>query len=296
MSRLSGTVAPAAGEWHALARTASPRPQERDIDIFGRSHVGKVRRENQDQYFVASLHKKMKIRTTTVARRRFRDVGEPVMALLMVADGVGGGPGGKTASETAVEVVWNYLAGPMDVFWTMGLGMEHLFLKRLEEAVERCHAAVRTEAERDARLQGMATTLTMATVIWPRLFIVQVGDSRCYRLRDGQLQLLTTDQTMAQALLTQGMPPERVDTSHLRHVLTSAIGSDIAPVTATFDLEWRDRLLLCTDGLTNHVPDEEIRDVLAGAASARDACGTLAGLALDRGGTDNVTVVVGRLR
>jgi protein phosphatase len=255
-----------------------------------------VRRENQDQYFVASLHKKMKIRTTTVARHRFRDVGEPVMALLMVADGVGGGAGGKTASETAVEAVWDYLAGPMDVFWTMSLGMEHLFLQRLEEAVERCHAAVRTEAERDARLQGMATTLTMATVIWPRLFIVQVGDSRCYRLRDGQLQLLTTDQTMAQALLAQGLPPERVDTERLRHVLTSAIGSDVAPVTTTFDLEWHDRLLLCTDGLTNHVTDAEIRDVLVGASSARDACGTLVHRALERGGSDNVTVVVGRLR
>jgi len=279
-----------------MENMANPRPQERDIDVFGRSHVGKVRRENQDQYFVASLHKTMKIRTTTVPKRRFQDVAEPVMALLMVADGVGGGPGGRTASETAVQAVWDYLAGAVDVFWTMGLGMEHLLLKRLEEAVERCHAAVRSEAERDASLRGMATTLTMATVVWPRLFIVQVGDSRCYRLRNGQLQLLTTDQTMAQALLAQGMPPERVDTSRLHHVLTSAVGSDIAPVTTMFDLEWNDRLLLCTDGLTNHVTDEEIRDVLAGASSARDACRTLVDRALARGGTDNVTVVVGRLR
>jgi protein phosphatase len=279
-----------------MENTVNPRPQERDIDIFGRSHVGKVRRENQDQYFAASLHKTMKIRGTSVARRRFRDVDEPVMALLMVADGVGGGPGGKKASETAVEAVWSYLAGAVDVYWTLGLGMEHLLPKRLEEAVERCHAAVCAEAERDASLRGMATTLTMATVVWPRLFIVQVGDSRCYRLRAGELQRLTTDQTMAQALLVQGMPPERVDTARLRRVLASAVGSDIAPVTTTFDLEWNDRLLLCTDGLTNHVTDEEIRDVLAGASSARDACRTLVDRALDRGGTDNVTVVVGRLR
>jgi protein phosphatase len=279
-----------------MERTANPRPRERDIDIFGRSHVGKVRRENQDQYFVASLHKEVKIRTTTVPKRRFRGVGEPVMALLMVADGVGGGPGGRTASETAVKAVWDYLAGAVDVFWTMGLGMEHLLLQRLEEAVARCHAAVRAEAERDASLRGMATTLTMATVVWPRLFIVQIGDSRCYRLRDGQLELLTTDQTMAQALLAQGVPPERVDTSRLHHVLASAIGSDIAPVTATFDLEWDDRLLLCTDGLTNHLTDEEIREVLVGASSARDACRTLVDRALDRGGSDNVTVVVGRLK
>jgi protein phosphatase len=279
-----------------MESTANPRPQERDIDIFGRSHVGKMRRENQDQYFVASLHKTMKIRGTSVAKRRFRDVNEPIMALLMVADGVGGGPGGKQASATALETVWSYIAGAVDVYWTLGVGMEPLLLKRLEEAVERCHVAVRSEAERDASLRGMATTLTMATVVWPRLYIVQVGDSRCYRLRDGQLQLLTTDQTMAQALLAQGVPRDRVDTSRLHHVLASAIGSDIAPVTATFDLEWHDRLLLCTDGLTNHLTDEEIRAVLVGASSARDACRTLVDRALDRGGSDNVTVVVGRLR
>lgn len=279
-----------------MTKKTNPRPQERDIDIFGRSHVGKVRPENQDQYFAASLHKAMKIRGTSVGRRRLPDVNEPVMALLMVADGVGGGPGGKQASELAVEAVWSYLAGVVDVYWTMGLSMEDLLPKRLEEAVERCHAAVRYEAERDATLRGMATTLTMAMVVWPRLYIVQVGDSRCYRLRNGQLERLTTDQTMAQALLAAGMPRERVDTSRLRRVLTSSIGSSIAPVTTRFDLEWNDRLLLCTDGLTNHVADEEIRDVLAGASSARDACRTLVDLALDRGGTDNVTVVVGRLR
>lgn len=276
--------------------TPTRKPQERDIDIFGRSHAGKVRRENQDQYFAASLHKSMKIRATSVARRRFRDVQEPVMAMLMVADGVGGGPGGRQASETAVDAVWNYLAGAADVYWTMGLGMEHLLPRRLEEAVDQCHAAVRAEAERDPDLRGMATTLTMAAVVWPRLFIVQVGDSRCYRLRDGELQRLTADQTLAQALLAQGLPPERVDTDHLRRVLTSAIGSDIEPVTTTFELEWNDRLLLCTDGLTHHVTDSEIRDVLAEASSARAACRTLVTLALDRGGADNVTVVVGRLR
>jgi protein phosphatase len=279
-----------------MQTTASPRPQERDIDIFGRSHIGKVRRENQDQYCAASLHKTMRIRGTSVARRRFRDVNEPVMALLMVADGAGGGPGGKQASETAVEAVWSYLAGAVDVYWTTGLGTEHLLPKRLEEALERCDAAVRAEAERDARLRGMATTLTVATVVWPRVFIVQVGDSRCYRLRDGQLQRLTTDQTMAQALLAPGMRPERADTARLRRVLASAVGSDIAPVTTTFDLEWDDRLLLCTDGLTSHLTDEEIRDVLADASSARAACGALVDQALDRGGTDNVTVVAGRLR
>jgi protein phosphatase len=142
----------------------------------------------------------------------------------------------------------------------------------------------------------MATTLTLATVVWPRLYIVQVGDSRCYRLRGGQLQLLTTDQTVAQALRAQGVPLEQLGGQRLHHVLTSAIGSKLAPVTTTFDLEWDDVLLLCTDGLTKHLTDDDIRQVLTTSSSAGGACRKLAGQAVKRGGSDNVTVVVGRLK
>jgi serine/threonine protein phosphatase PrpC len=279
-----------------MATTTRRMPQERDIDIFGVSHPGRVRRENQDQFLVASLHKSMKIRGTTIAKRRLREVSEPIMVLLMVADGVGGGPGGKEASAMALEAGWNYLADAVDAYWTVGVGMEPLLLQRLEEAVGRCHAAVRSEAERDTSLRGMATTLTMATVVWPRLFVVQVGDSRCYRLRQGRLERLTRDQTLAQALLERGVARPRTDVSPLHHVLTSAIGSESAPVTTAFDLEWDDRLLLCTDGLTNLVTDDEIGTVLGRASNARHASAKLADLALERGGTDNVTVVVGQLR
>jgi protein phosphatase len=279
-----------------MKRSADSRPQERDIDIFGLSHIGKVRQENQDQFFVASMHKNMRIWGTSVAEHRFKHVDEPVMAVLMVADGVGGVAGGRRASETAVEAVWSYIAGAVDVCWTLGLGMEDMVLKRLEQAVEQCHLAVRSEAERDQSLRGMATTLTLATVVWPRLYIVQVGDSRCYRLRGGQLQLLTTDQTVAQSLRAQGVPLEQLGGQRLHHILTSAIGSELAPVTTTFDLEWDDVLLLCTDGLTKHLTDDDIRQVLATSSSAEGICRKLAGHAVKRGGSDNVTVVVGRLK
>jgi protein phosphatase len=255
-----------------------------------------VREENQDQYFAATLHRTMRIWSTSIAKHRVQPADEPMMALLMVADGVGGGRGGKTASATALEAVWRYLTGVVDVCWTHGVSMEDMILERLEQAVEQSHRVVRSEAEGNAGLRGMATTLTMATVIWPRLYIVQVGDSRCYRLRAGQLELLTTDQTLAQALRAQGVPPARIDTSRLQHVLTSAIGSDIEPVTTTFDLEWDDILLLCTDGLTKHLSDDDIHAVLAASSSARGACRTLVTQAVERGGSDNVTVVVGRLK
>ena len=98
------------------------------------------------------------------------------------------------------------------------------------------------------------------------------------------------------ALRAQGVPPERIEAPRLHHILTSAIGSNIAPVTTTFDLEWDDVLLLCTDGLTKHLTDDEIRQVLATNSSAGGACRRLAGQAVKRGGSDNVTVVVGRLK
>jgi protein phosphatase len=100
---------------------------------------------------------------------------------------------------------------------------------------------------------------------------------------------------LVQALRDQGVPPEQIDTRRIHHILTSAIRSSIAPVTTTFDLEWDDSLLLCTDGLTNHLSDDEIRDVLAASSSAKSACQKLVRQAVGRGGAENVTVVVGRL-
>jgi protein phosphatase len=142
----------------------------------------------------------------------------------------------------------------------------------------------------------MATTLTLYLGVWPRGYLLQVGDSRCYLLRDGELTQITRDQTMAQEMVDLGvMKPEQVAGTRLAHTLTSAIGgSQTEPRVSTFDMTWGHVLLLCSDGLTRHVPDERIRDVLRTMASARQACETLLKEALDRGGSDNITVVIGR--
>jgi protein phosphatase len=277
-----------------MTSTVKVRPQERDIDVYGMSHAGRVRRDNQDQYFAATLHRNARIWSASNTDLPFAD--GPMLALLMVADGVGGGPAGRTASTAALEAVWRNLTDAVDAGWAVGASTDVVVVRRLEQAVEASHRAVRAAAQRDERLAGMATTLTVAAVVWPRLHVVQVGDSRCYRLRGGQLDLLTTDQTMAQALRAQGVPPERLTAPRLHHVLTSAVGSAMTPVTASFDLEWNDVLLLCTDGLTNHLRRDAIRDALATASSARGACRTLVGQAVRQGGSDNVTAVVARLR
>jgi protein phosphatase len=125
---------------------------------------------------------------------------------------------------------------------------------------------------------------------------VQVGDSRCYQLSGGVLRRITRDQTLAEALVDQGsLRRSQAEVSHLAHLLTSAVGgTDIMPVVSVIDMSWSDVLLLCSDGLTKHVSDDEIAERLRTMTSAEQATRDLLAAALARGGTDNVTVLVGR--
>jgi protein phosphatase len=139
-----------------------------------------------------------------------------------------------------------------------------------------------------------ATTLTIALLVWPRTFLVHVGDSRAYHRRDGHLRRLTRDQTLGSYLVEQrAMSEQQVEKAGYHNVLTSAIGaSDMTPVVGVLDLEPGDALLLCTDGLTNEVPDGEIDALLADAADPERTCRALVDRALERGGRDNITAIV----
>ena len=142
-----------------------------------------------------------------------------------------------------------------------------------------------------------ATTVTMFLGFWPRAFIANAGDSRYYRLRNGRLERFTVDQTMAEVMVEQGaLTREKAEASRLKHVLWSAVGNDeLRPDVATLDILRNDRHLLCTDGLTKHVSDEEIKAQLVRDETSEQIVRALIGLALERGGTDNVTVVVLRV-
>jgi protein phosphatase len=134
---------------------------------------------------------------------------------------------------------------------------------------------------------------------WPRAYVVHVGDSRAYYLRGGRLRQLTRDQTAYDHLVDEGLikedPPDQTGRRHmLRDVLTSAVGSEIEPTIGLIDLEPDDVLLLCTDGLTKHVPDSDITEILGAGASAETTCSRLLDLTLERGARDNVTMIVGR--
>jgi len=167
---------------------------------------------------------------------------------------------------------------------------------RLQEVVSRTHADLQDFARESGA--GAATTITVCHVVWPCVFIAHAGDSRAYRLRDGKLQRMTTDQTMAQAMIDSGtMSQEAAEQSRFKNVLLSAVGGsslDLDVTTAPAMLG--DRWILCTDGLTRHVTENEIRDVLAADHGSKATCEKLIAMALERGGEDNVTVIATRAR
>jgi serine/threonine protein phosphatase PrpC len=290
---LTASVTPAAGD----------RPRDRELDLFGLTHRGKVRKENQDHFLLATVHHQILVHGTSLPQPDHLPLrGERLATIMVVADGVGGTAAGGDASQLAAETVTRYVSSTMRCYHTAGSADEHQFFAALRAAALEAHAAVRGEAEARASLTAahrMATTLTLGIAVWPWAYVVQVGDSRCYYYWDGDLRQVTKDQTVAQDLVDSGvLKPERAATSPFNRVLASAIGGDEAsPVVSRLDIRQRGCvLLLCSDGLTTHLSNADIADRLRTMESSEQLCRSLLDLALERGGTDNITVVVGRAR
>ena len=282
-----------------VARTEGRGPRDHEIDVYGLTHPGLVRTENQDHFLICSLRRQVDVHMTSLPHlERLPLSGDRVAFLAMVADGVGGAARGDEASRLAVERVTRYLVQSMKCYYATDPNHnDEPFVVSLQEAALRCHAEMRERGERDESSQGMATTLTLWIGVWPRGYLLQVGDSRCYLLHEGELIQVSRDQTVAQELVDQGILT-RADafSTRLANVLSSAIGGpQAAPVVTRMDQAWGQVGLLCSDGLTKHVPDERIREHLASMTSSKQVCEALLQDALDAGGTDNITVLVGRV-
>ncbi len=270
------------------------RPSDSDLDFFGLTHPGLVRKENQDHFLICTLHKVMLVRSTSLPNPELLEMPSTRLASFsMVADGAGGLSGGETASRAAVEAIASYVTHTMQTFYRSDMENDDAFLTELQQAAALSHEAVVARAEESGDPKGMATTLTLLLGVWPHLYILHVGDSRYYRLRDGALTQLTRDQTMAQDLVDSGvMPKANLKRSPFAHVLSSSLGGVSSPEVTRNDIRPGDVQLLCTDGLTKHVSDERIHEVLANLTSSEQAARTLVEDALAGGGTDNVTAVV----
>ena len=200
-------------------------------------------------------------------RRSSTGCAEPEVSILVVADGVGGAVGGKIASGIAVQSVVEYLAEAVGCVQDFDVDREQTFLDHLSRGVERGHERLKEMFQTQG---GPATTLTMVTLLWPRAYVVHVGDSRGYYLRHGKLKQFTRDQTMGDYLVDIGAVTEQhAQKAGLYNVLSSAVGGDLVPSVGVVDLAEGDALLLCTDGLTKHVSDERIAEVLSSAPRSR---------------------------
>lgn len=280
------------------AAPADQRPRDDELDMFGLTHPGRVRRENQDHFLLCTVHPQVVVHGSSLPQpEAIAKRGERLASILLVADGVGGSAAGSTASRLATEAVTQYVASSLRCYHAPGASSEDEFQKALHTAAITAHDTVRAEALTAPDAAGMATTLCLAIVIWPWLYVVQVGDSRCYFFQDGRLRQVTRDQTFAQELVEQGvLSREDARSSPLSNVLSSAIGaSEALPEITRVDVTKRGCVILvCTDGLTKHVADAEIAEHLGAMTSAEQVSRTLLQLALDRGGSDNITLVVGR--
>lgn len=281
-----------------IALPQGSKPLDSEFDVFGVTDTGKVREINQDNFLLASLHKRMHVHFTSLENLEELPLeGERLAYLAMVADGVGGGLGGEKASRIAIQDVSRYIQTSMRCYYNQD-SKDADFLHALQEAAMACHASVVKEAEQDPEVRGMATTLTLAIGVWPRAYVLQVGDSRFYMLHEGELIQVTRDQTIAQELVEQGvLTRSDADETQWANVLSSAIGgAQAAPTVTRIDQAWESVIMLCSDGLTKHVSESRIRDRLMNMENSQAACEQLLQDALDDGGTDNITIVVGRVR
>jgi serine/threonine protein phosphatase PrpC len=273
------------------------KPRDDEIDVFGLTHPGKVRKENQDHFLICALRKQMVVQQTSLPMpENLMAEGERLALVMMVADGVGGGAKGEEASRLALEAVSQYVAGGMRCYYAATTGDDRELSGALESAAGQSHEDLLRRGQENAEYRGMATTLTLYLGVWPRAYLLQVGDSRCYLLRDAELIQITRDQTMAQELIDLGVLTRTdASTTKLAHTLSSSIGGrQTAPVVTRMDLAWGNVVLLCSDGLTRHVSDERIRHHLQSMTSAKQVCEDLVAEALEDGGSDNITVIVRR--
>ena len=272
-----------------------------EVDLGAASHQGHVRENNEDRYLVIRFGRSLENILTNVDDQFLKRNYVTNGYAMLVADGMGGMAAGEVASSLALTKLVELLVDTSD--WVLALQREQDVLTVLERMTKRFRQldeTLRREADRDQTLQGMGTTLTVAAALSDDLIIGHVGDSRAYLLRDGELEQLTTDHTLAQALIDAGVANRDDPASRsMRHVLTAAVGSlgeQVEPQIRRFKLQPGDQLLLCTDGLTETVEDATINQVLREATSAQSACQSLVDLALAGGGVDNITVVVATFR
>jgi serine/threonine protein phosphatase PrpC len=267
------------------------------VRSYGLTDMGRVRASNEDQFLIAVLRKAMRIEQSSIAPQTTQFADEEGH-LFLVADGMGGHQAGEHASALALESIEQYALNTLKWFFYLGGTADDHVLADFEAALHRADAKLISESAQHPDLRGMGTTLTLAYSLGNTLFVVHVGDSRCYLFRHGNLHRVTHDHTLVQELVQRGqLSPEQAARHHWRHVVTNVVGGQEPGLWAEahkLALEAGDILLLCSDGLTEMLTDQQIATVLAFEAEPRRGCERLVAEANRLGGKDNVTAIVAR--
>ncbi len=268
-------------------RSRDPRIR---VSLFGKTDVGRTREHNEDTFLVADLSTH---RASLQPEVRDHEVGSKG-SLFIVADGMGGAAAGEVASAMAAQTIHSHMAA----HWVEDSdSSSQRFAYRLKEAVESANTKIHLYAKAHPELKGMGTTATAVGVLGDTLYLSQVGDSRAYLIRGGEASQLTKDQSLMQRLVDAGeLTEEEAERSDRKNIILQALGPDVhVRVDLTHQtLRKGDALVMCSDGLTNQVKKEEIAAVVSKGDDLVHACSELIDLANERGGPDNITVLIAR--
>src|SRR4051812_15632676 len=264
-----------------------PTPPDISIEVFGKTDVGLIREHNEDNFLIADVTGGIR---TAEPRDPFTfKLGEKGAALL-VCDGMGGAAAGEVASQMAVDSIYDALAAS-DAQQRDG------FARLLRRAVQHANERIFIQSRDNQSERGMGTTCTVASLVDDTLVVAQIGDSRCYVLRDGKLAQVTKDQSLAWQLIEAGaMTAEEAKAFEHANIILQALGVQerVEVVLSQVQLRRGDVVVLCSDGLHGPVGDDEMLEVLQRETELQKAADSLIQKALDRDGPDNITVVLAR--
>src|SRR5205807_4923992 len=267
------------------------------VELHAKSDVGRVRRGNEDNFLLLDLASQRAWTGTDGAENpadlRKLEIGDKGL-VLVVSDGMGGALAGDVASRMAIDSVREVMIGNGG----KGCDPDSSLVDCLKHATLQANRAIHFKSLEDSRCSGMGATLTGAAIKDGKLDLVQVGDSRAYVMRGDQIRLATKDQSLVQQLVDVGqISEEEAETHMFRNVILQALGAqtELTPATGRIQLRAGDVLLLCSDGLSGKLRNEEIRKIVADSGSDLGAaCAGLVAAAHDRAGEDNITVVLAR--
>ena len=276
------------GKVRAVAETTGSEVKAIHVTLFGMSDMGRVRKNNEDNFVVCNLTTGEVGITPTLCEH---DPG-PLGSLFMVADGMGGEASGEVASQLAAVTVPKRL---FDNLKTLGTVSEANFVILLREAIEYANQIIFQKAIADPVFHGMGTTTTASALFGQHLFVGQVGDSRCYLIRNKQITQLTRDQTFLNYLRDIGAElPADPEKDSRKSILTQAVGSsETLDVKVTYvRVNQGDRILICSDGLYNMVHEADLMEIASRGDELSKNCKALIERANANGGTDNITVIL----